>query len=70
MKERTKDAGVSLAVACAFVGAMFLGAYIAMLLWNAVIPDVIGWGRITYWQMFMLGLLVSGVGLPWKARRS
>ncbi|MDR1517515.1 MAG: hypothetical protein LBS52_05425 [Dysgonamonadaceae bacterium] len=32
-----------------------LGA-VVMYLWNGIVPTVIGWGTITYWQAF--GLLV------------
>lgn len=37
---------------------LFLGGVsaIVMLLWNALIPGIIGWGAINYWQA--LGLLV------------
>ena len=28
---------------------------VAMWLWNALVPDIFGWGRVGYWQM--LGLL-------------
>lgn len=38
------------------VGALFLGGWAVMLLWNAILPDVTGVKTLTYWQA--LGLLV------------
>ena len=43
------------------VGAViyfFLEALICWGLWNAIIPQVIGWSEITYWQMIGLMLIV------------
>ena len=36
----------------------FLAAWAAMGLWNAILPSLFGLGRITYWQMCGLILLV------------
>ncbi|MFN7120301.1 MAG: hypothetical protein ACK4TA_26165, partial [Saprospiraceae bacterium] len=38
------------------IGALFLGSWAVMLLWNAILPDVIGVKTLTYWQA--MGLLV------------
>ena len=41
-------------------------AAIVMLLWNALIPTIIGWGVINYWQalglMVLCRLLLGGFG--------
>lgn len=55
------------------VGMLFAGlavfaaaAAIAMLLWNALIPSIIGWTAICYWQaaglMILCRLLFGGMG--------
>lgn len=36
----------------------FLEALMCWGLWNAIIPQVIGWSEITYWQMIGLMLIV------------
>ncbi|MDR0811591.1 MAG: hypothetical protein LBN23_04905 [Paludibacter sp.] len=40
------------------IGAAFVAAfgYVVMLLWNWLVPTVIGWNAVSYWQA--LGLLV------------
>ena len=38
------------------VGMIFLVAYIFMLLWNWLMPDLFGLGTLTYWKAF--GLLI------------
>lgn len=38
------------------IGALFLGGWAVMLLWNAILPDVAGLKTLTYWQA--VGLLV------------
>ncbi len=38
------------------IGALFLGGWAVMLLWNAILPDVTGVKTLTYWQA--MGLLV------------
>lgn len=47
--------------------AVFAGAVaIVMLLWNALVPSIIGWGVISYWQaaglMILCRLLLGGFG--------
>lgn len=37
-------------------GLLFLGTWVTMLLWNALIPAIFGIGVITFWQS--MGLLV------------
>lgn len=52
MKEKLKTAGF-------FLGGtalLALGVAVTMWLWNALIPDIVGWTSINYWQA--LGLLV------------
>ena len=38
-----------------FIAAVFGFTWIVMLLWNWLIPEIIGWKAITYWQA--MGLL-------------
>lgn len=38
------------------IGMLFLGSWVVMLLWNAILPDVVGVKTLTYWQA--MGLLV------------
>lgn len=37
-------------------GALFLGGWAVMLLWNAILPDVTGVKMLSYWQA--IGLLI------------
>lgn len=39
-----------------FIAAIAAVAAVTMLLWNALIPSIIGWSAITYWQA--AGLLI------------
>jgi hypothetical protein len=43
-------------IALAAVAAFALIGYIVMRLWNAILPDAVGWHAISYWQA--LGLLI------------
>lgn len=52
MKNKLKIAGFALGGAA----LLALGVAVTMWLWNALIPEIIGWGSINYWQA--LGLLV------------
>ena len=49
-----------------FVAAFAAGIAITMLLWNALIPDIIGWAAINYWQaaglLILSRLLFGGFG--------
>ena len=49
-----------------FIGVFALGALIVMLLWNWLIPVVIGWGAVGYWQaaglLLLCKLLFGGFG--------
>lgn len=49
-----------------FIAACAVIAAITMLLWNAIIPSVIGWGVINYWQaaglLILCRLLFGGMG--------
>jgi len=50
----------------AFVAVFAIGIAVVMLLWNALIPAIIGWSAINYWQaaglMILSRLLFSGFG--------
>lgn len=51
--------GLAVALGIAF-GIMCLSAWLIMLLWNAVLPAIIGGvSIITFWQAFGIDLLVS-----------
>lgn len=39
-----------------FLAVLAIASAVIMLLWNAIIPSVIGWGTLGYWQA--LGLIV------------
>ena len=42
------------------VGLFFLEAWVAMLLWNAILPTLFAFvGPITYWQMVGLQFLIA-----------
>lgn len=47
--------------------AVFAGVTaVVMLLWNALIPSIIGWSAVTYWQsaglLVLSRLLLGGIG--------
>ncbi len=49
-----------------FVGIFALATLVVMFLWNLLVPSVIGWAAITYWQaagfMVLTRLLFGGIG--------
>lgn len=45
---------VSVLAAVAFLGTLWL-----WYLWNATLPELAGWPKIGYWQMFRLFLLAA-----------
>lgn len=50
-------------IAMLFITGLFLLPYIVMLLWNNILPEVIGVKTITYWQaigIFILSKLLFG----------
>lgn len=50
-------------IALLFLAGIFLLPYIVMLLWNGILPEVIGVKAITYWQavgIFILSKLLFG----------
>ncbi|MFT3919011.1 hypothetical protein [Cloacibacterium sp.] len=50
-------------IALLFISALFLLPYIVMLLWNGILPEIIGVKNITYWQavgIFILCKLLFG----------
>lgn len=56
-----------------FIAVVAAAIAIVMLLWNALIPSIIGWSAITYWQaaglVILCKLLFGGLGRhrqgPW-----
>lgn len=52
-----------LLIAVFFIAGLFLLPYVVMLLWNGILPEVIGVKTITYWQavgIFILSKLLFG----------
>lgn len=50
-------------IALLFIAGLFLLPYIVMLLWNGILPEIIGVKTITYWQavgIFILCKLLFG----------
>lgn len=49
-----------------FIGVFAAAIAVVMLLWNALIPSIIGWTTINYWQaaglMILSRLLLGGFG--------
>lgn len=46
-----------------FIAVMVAAVAIVMLLWNALIPSIIGWSAINYWQaggLFILAHILFG----------
>lgn len=58
-----------------FAAFIFLGGWAVMLLWNAILPAVLGVAAITYWQaigiLALSKILFGGFrgGSPWGGRR-
>lgn len=50
----------------AFIGVFAVAIAVVMLLWNALIPSIIGWSAINYWQsaglIILSRLLFGGLG--------
>lgn len=75
MKEKLKTAGFCLGG----TALLALGVAVTMWLWNALIPGIIGWTSINYWQALGLMLLIrllfghfgpfGGFGHPRMSRR-
>ncbi len=45
------------------VAALALASLVVMFLWNAILPSVVGWGAVSYWQamgIFILSRLLFG----------
>lgn len=55
-----------------FIAVFVAAIAVVMLLWNALIPSIIGWGTINYWQaaglMILSRLLLGGFGRFGKFR--
>lgn len=49
-----------------FAGAALLFGWVVMLLWNAILPDVLGVKALSFWQalglLVLCRLLVGGIG--------
>lgn len=54
-------------IVLAFVfGALCLESWLGMLLWNAIVPSIVGWGAITFWQAMGIKLIISLIFTPMK----
>jgi hypothetical protein len=47
------------AVLAVLAAVLFLLPFWLCYLWNTTLPDLAGWPKIGYWQMFRLFLLIS-----------
>ena len=56
----------------AFVAIAAIFVAVVMLLWNALIPSIIGWSSINYWQaaglLILCKILFGGFGHQWRRR--
>jgi hypothetical protein len=52
---------IVVAILLAIVIVLGIIAYLIMLLWNYVIPDVVGWKALTFWKAYALMLLCWGL---------
>ncbi|KAA6336255.1 hypothetical protein EZS27_015571 [termite gut metagenome] len=56
-----------------FIAIFAASIAIVMLLWNALIPSLIGWSAINYWQaaglLILSRILIGGLGHHWHGRR-
>lgn len=69
MKEKLKTAGFCLGG----TALLALGVAVTMWLWNALIPEIVGWTSINYWQALGLLLLIRllfGTSAPSGVRAS
>lgn len=70
MKRKNKSIGKSILMGMAFIAILALVSAIVMLLWNAIIPSVIGWSTVTYWQsvgiLILSRILFGKFGRPGK----
>jgi hypothetical protein len=54
-----------------FIGGFILFTFVLMLIWNAVLPDVVGVKSITFWQalgIFALSKILFGFNKGWGGR--
>ena len=45
-------------------GALCLVSWLGMLLWNAIVPSLIGLGTITFWQAMGIKLMITFIFTP------
>lgn len=68
MRRRKHSIGKSILMGLAFVAVFALVIAVVMLLWNAIVPSVIGWTAITYWQaagiLILARILFGKIGRP------
>jgi hypothetical protein len=56
MNDTTKVILVSIVLAACIV---LLGGLVIMVLWNWLIPDLLGWPTVTYWQSTGISLAIG-----------
>lgn len=47
-------------------GGLCLVSWLGMLLWNALVPSLLGLGTITFWQAMGIKLLITFIFAPLK----
>ena len=57
---------VAIIVLALTFGALCLVSWLGMLLWNAIVPSTVGWGKITFWQAMGIKLMITFIFTPLK----
>ena len=55
---------VALFILAFIFGVLCLVSWLGMLLWNAIVPSIIGWGAITFWQAMGIKLMITFIFTP------
>ena len=64
-KDMHKRFAYMMCVHCIIGAAFVFGiAALVMLLWNCLVPTIIGWQAVTYWQAFGLLVLANLIFFP------
>lgn len=72
-KENMKAYGKKIGFRLLGLGLLAAGVALTMVLWNALVPAIIGWQPVGYWQaaglMLLVRLLFGRFSMPFAARR-